>query len=176
IIRKAMTIVNVLKNYFSHRSYGKHHLKEAMKDAEDRGGIEAGGATRFSTFASHASSVLRCLPFMQKCYQSGAIKFDTQGENSDDYVIFRHQLKQVGRLLDPIARGLKTLEGQQVTCSDVFFIRMDLRLHLSVHLATRESFYRDHQAEIYAAFDRRFYIFMNECTPGMFILAYLLDP
>ena len=47
-------------------------------------------------------------------------------ENSDEYDIFRHQLKQVGRLLDPIARGLKTLEGQQVTCSDVFFIWIGL--------------------------------------------------
>jgi hypothetical protein len=65
--------------------------------------------------------------------------------------------------------------------------------HSSVHLAIRvsrttinicrnltvfldELFYKDHQAESYAAFDRRFHIFMNECTPGMFILSYLLDP
>jgi hypothetical protein len=74
-----MTIVNAITNYFSHSNYGKHHLKEAMKDAEDLRRIEAGGTTRFSTFATHASSVFRCLPFMQKCYQSGVIKFDTQG-------------------------------------------------------------------------------------------------
>ncbi|KAJ7911765.1 hypothetical protein B0H13DRAFT_1614238, partial [Mycena leptocephala] len=174
---QVMTIVNAIINYFSHSNYGKHHLKHAMKDAEDRRGIQAGGATRFSTFATHASSVLRCLPFMQKCFQSGAIKFDTKGENSEGYDIFRGQLKQVGRLLDPIARGLQTLGGQQVTCSDVFFIWVGLGVAFQRAFSyPDELFYKDHQAESYAAFDRRFHIFMNECTPGMFILSYLLDP
>ncbi|KAJ7746746.1 hypothetical protein DFH07DRAFT_748307, partial [Mycena maculata] len=36
------------------------------------------------------------------------------------------QLNQIGRLLNPIARALKTLEGQQTTCSDVFFIYIGL--------------------------------------------------
>ncbi|KAJ7654922.1 hypothetical protein B0H17DRAFT_956624, partial [Mycena rosella] len=180
-----MTILNALTNYFSHSNYGKHHLKHAMKDAEDRRGIAAGGATRFSTFTTHASSVLRCLPFMQQCYQS---------KDSDEYDSFRRQLKQVGRLLNPIARGLQTLEGQQVTCSDVFFIWIGLavafqrafnnpsefvgciQISRSEIIVSAESFFIDHQAESYAAFDRRFYIFMHECTPGMFILSYLLDP
>ncbi|KAJ7193229.1 hypothetical protein GGX14DRAFT_372062, partial [Mycena pura] len=172
-----MTIVNAITNYFSHSNYGKYHLKQAMKGSPDQRRIQAGGATRFSTFATHASSVLRCLPFMQKCYQSGAIKFDTKGENSDDYDDFRRQLKHVGRLLDPIARGLQTLEGQQTTCSDVFFIWIGLGVAFQrAFNAPAESFYIDHQAESYAALDRRFHIFMNECTPGMFLLSYLLDP
>ncbi|KAJ6590797.1 hypothetical protein B0H10DRAFT_2332021 [Mycena sp. CBHHK59/15] len=44
---KVMVIVNALTNYFSHSNYGKHHLKNAMKESKDRRGIEAGGATRF---------------------------------------------------------------------------------------------------------------------------------
>ncbi|KAJ6621956.1 hypothetical protein B0H10DRAFT_1788897, partial [Mycena sp. CBHHK59/15] len=75
---KVMVIVNALTNYFSHSNYGKHHLKNAMKESKDRRGIEAGGATRFSTFATHSSSVLRCLPFMEQCYSAGSIAFDTQ--------------------------------------------------------------------------------------------------
>ncbi|KAJ6629460.1 hypothetical protein B0H10DRAFT_1776522, partial [Mycena sp. CBHHK59/15] len=176
---QVMTIVNAITNYFSHSNYGKYHLKQAMKDAEDKRRIEAGGATRFSMFATHASSVLRSLPFMQKCYQSGAVKFDTKGVLLSDaeYDLFRGQLKQVGQLLDPIARGLQTLEGQQVTCSDVFFIWIGLAVAFQRAFSyPSESFYKDHQAESYTAFDRRFHIFMNECTPGMFILAYLLDP
>ncbi|KAJ7833076.1 hypothetical protein B0H13DRAFT_1653957 [Mycena leptocephala] len=125
-----MAIVNALTNYFSHSNYGKHHLKDAMKEAKDRRGIEAGGATRFSTFASHASSVLRCLPFMEQCFSSNKIAFDTKGTRhlrkyiqtgSDENNSFRVQLNQIGRLLNPIARALKTLKSQQVTCSDVFF-------------------------------------------------------
>lgn len=33
-----------------------------------------------------------------------------------------------------------------------------------------------HRAETFAVFDRRFDIFLNDCTKDMFILAYLLDP
>ncbi|KAJ7681493.1 hypothetical protein B0H17DRAFT_850762, partial [Mycena rosella] len=130
-----MVIVNGLTNYFSHSNYGKHHLKDAMKDAKDRRGIEIGGATRFSTFAAHASSVLRCLPFMEQCFTSGKIPFDTKGTKhlrkyitagSDENSSFRTQLSQIGCLLNPIARALKTLEGQQVTCSDVLFFHIFL--------------------------------------------------
>ena len=35
---------------------------------------------------------------------------------------FLGQLHTVNLLLTPIDRGLKTLEGQNVTCSDVFFV------------------------------------------------------
>jgi hypothetical protein len=41
-------------------------------------------------------------------------------------VPFVSSFSQIGRLLNPIARGLKTLEEQQVTCSDVFFIYIGL--------------------------------------------------
>ncbi|KAJ7720985.1 hypothetical protein DFH07DRAFT_760655, partial [Mycena maculata] len=178
-----MVIVNALTNYFSHSNYGKHHLKYAMKDAKDRRGIEAGGATRFSTFATHSSSVLRCLPFMEQCYAGGAIPFDTKGvrayvqAGSDENSTFRTELTQIGRLLNPIARALKTLEGQQVTCSDVFFIYIGLAVAFQRAFSDpTESFFVSHQAETFAAFDRRFNIFMNDCTLGMFLLSYFLDP
>ena len=31
-------------------------------------------------------------------------------------------------------------------------------------------------AETYGVFNRRFAIFLKDCTPDMFLLAYLLDP
>ncbi|KAJ6543445.1 hypothetical protein DFH09DRAFT_1088879 [Mycena vulgaris] len=43
-------------------------------------------------------------------------------------------------------------------------------------ISSAESFFIAHQAETFAAFDRRFTIFMKDNTPGMFILSYLLDP
>ncbi|KAJ6550348.1 hypothetical protein B0H10DRAFT_1850539, partial [Mycena sp. CBHHK59/15] len=178
-----MVIVNALTNYFSHSNYGKHHLKNAMKESKDRRGIEAGGATRFSTFATHSSSVLRCLPFMEQCYSAGSIAFDTKGVRSyvevgsEENGTFRTELTQIGRLLNPIARALKTLEGQQVTCSDVFFIYIGLAVAFQRAFSDpTETFCISHQAETFAAFDRRFNIFMNDCTPGMFLLSYFLDP
>ncbi|KAJ6527323.1 hypothetical protein DFH09DRAFT_935685, partial [Mycena vulgaris] len=179
-----MKIVNGLTNYFSHSNYGKYNLKEAMKTAKDKRGIEIGGATRFSTFASHAASILRCLPFIEQCFTSGTIPFDTKGlrkfvqPGTDENSKFRLQLNQIGRLLNPISRALKTLEGQNTTPSDIFFIYIGLAVAFqrAFNDPSLSSFYIAHQAESFAAFDRRFKIFMTDCTPGMFILAYLLDP
>ncbi|KAJ6569911.1 hypothetical protein B0H10DRAFT_1964926 [Mycena sp. CBHHK59/15] len=143
------------------RNYGKHHLKNAMKESKDRRGI----------------GVLRCLPFMEQCYSAGSIAFDTKGTKhlrkyvevgSEENGTFRTELTQIGRLLNPIARALKTLEGQQVTCSDVFFI------YIGLAVAFQRAF--SDPTETFAAFDRRFNIFMNDCTPGMFLLSYFLDP
>ncbi|KAF8190587.1 hypothetical protein K438DRAFT_1591993 [Mycena galopus ATCC 62051] len=179
---QVMVIVNALTNYFSHSKHGKYHLKDAMKAVSDRRGIEAGGANRFSTFVTHFSSVLRCLPFMGQCFASRKIRERTMygrvgSAGSDENSSFRTQLTHVGRLLNPIARALKTLEGQQVTCSDVFFIHVGLGVAFQRAFSDpSESFFVSHQRETFAAFDWRFNIFMNNCTPGMFVLSYFLDP
>ncbi|KAJ6613173.1 hypothetical protein B0H10DRAFT_1806083, partial [Mycena sp. CBHHK59/15] len=132
---EVMKIVNGLTNYFSHSNYGKYHLKEAMKTAKDKRGIEIGGATRFSTFASHAASILRCLLFIEQCFTSSTIPFDTKGvghlsictkHSSRRCRHFRLQLNQISRLLNPISRALKTLEGQNTTPSDIFLIYIGL--------------------------------------------------
>ncbi|KAJ7927093.1 hypothetical protein B0H13DRAFT_2312870 [Mycena leptocephala] len=112
-------------------NYGKKHLRDKVKDEEDRRGLVSFGATRFSTFANQSSSVTRCLPAMEKCYAEGLIKFDTKATkplqkyfeaNSPAQLGFRLQLYNINMLLKPISRGLKTLESSQVTCSDVFNI------------------------------------------------------
>ena len=41
---------------------------------------------------------------------------------------FLGQLHTVNLLLTPIDRGLKTLEGQNVTCSDVFFVYIGIAI------------------------------------------------
>ncbi|KAJ7018504.1 hypothetical protein C8F04DRAFT_977218, partial [Mycena alexandri] len=170
-----MKIVNGLTNYFSHSNYGKHHLKDAMKDAKDKRGIEIGSATRFSTFASHAASILRCLPFIEQCFASGTIQFDTKGVGC--FHLCSSHLNQIGRLLNPISRALKTLEGQHTTPSDVFFIYIGLAVAFQRAFSDPSlSFAQCFAAAFHFDSSRRFNIFMNDCTPGMFILAYLLDP
>ncbi len=96
-------------------------------------------------------------------------------------------------LLTPIDRGLETLEGQNTTCSDVFFVYVgiaigftrvfqipgrslyiSLCIGMTLFMAEDEIFeYRD---ETYSVFDRRFSILMTESTPDLFLIAYLLDP
>lgn len=95
-------------------------------------------------------------------------------------------------LLKPIARGLKTLESTQVTCSDVFTIWIGIAigfqqvffdpsqclLWYSIENADRSTAnsINKYYQETVSCYNRRFAIFMNDCTPGMFVLAYLLDP
>lgn len=87
-------------------------------------------------------------------------------------------LHQVNLLLTPIARGLKTLEGQNTTCSDVFFVYVGIACgfrNVFRDAETAETL-KDHIQETYDVFNRRFTILMTESTPDMFLLAYFLDP
>lgn len=143
-----MAIISSLTTYFSHSNYGKHQLKQELKKDHDQRGIQSGGATRFSTFATHANSISHCFGAIERCLSSGTIKFDTKAvctfisfvprwfwsdipktaplrkyiETGPDSLTFRGQLYQINLLLKPVARGLQTLEGQNTTCSDVFSI------------------------------------------------------
>ncbi|KAJ6569997.1 hypothetical protein B0H10DRAFT_1713172, partial [Mycena sp. CBHHK59/15] len=91
-------------------------------------------------------------------------------------VEFRLQLYNINMLLKPISRGLKTLESSQVTCSDVFNIWIGLGIGFKQVFNDPENSIYKFQKETFDAYNRRFSIFMNDCTDGMFILSYLLDP
>ncbi|KAJ7855067.1 hypothetical protein B0H13DRAFT_1903287, partial [Mycena leptocephala] len=161
-------------------NYGKKHLRDKVKDKEDRRGLVSFGATRFSTFANQSSSVTRCLPAMEKCYAEGLIKFDTKAKyfeaNSPAQLGFRLQLYNINMLLKPISRGLKTLESSQVTCSDVFNIWIGIAIGFREVFSDPTNPINKYHQETFDAYNRRFSIFMNDCTTGMFILAYVLDP
>ncbi|KAJ6541517.1 hypothetical protein B0H19DRAFT_958384 [Mycena capillaripes] len=126
-----MKIVSAITTFFSHSNYGKKHLRDKLKNQDDRRGLVSFGATRFSTFADQSGSVTRCLPAMTECYSEGLIRFDTKAtktlrpyfvNDSPAQLKLRAQLYNINMLLKPISRGLKTLESTQVTCSDVFNI------------------------------------------------------
>lgn len=124
-----MSIISALTSYFSHSNFGQHHLKAEMAKEVDKRGIQVGGDTRFSSFATHAKSIGRCFPAIQRCIISGAVKFDTKTTKpllkyirGPESFTFQLQLAQISLLLTPIARGLQTLEGQNTTCSDVWVV------------------------------------------------------
>lgn len=72
-----MTIVSGLTTFFSHSNFGQHQLKAELKNQSDQRGIQAGNATRFSTFSTHAKSIARCFDAIQRCLAAGTIKFNT---------------------------------------------------------------------------------------------------
>jgi hypothetical protein len=141
-----MVIISGLTTYFSHSNYGQHQLKAELDKEKDKQGIQAGGATRFSTFSTHAKSISCWFGAIERCLSSGSIKFDTKAVSTQlfdkdhysslaqmvplqkyiqpgpDSYKFRTELHHINMLLTPIDRGLQTLEGQNTTCSDVMAI------------------------------------------------------
>lgn len=113
-----------------------------------------------------------------------------------DCLKFQMDLHNVNQLLTPITRGLETLEGQNTTCSDVFHVYTGIvvnfvtmfsdkgwsRSNFAVMLGQiltfwfSDSLVYQYRTATFNIYNRRFNNFMNDCTPGMFILAYLLDP
>ncbi|KAJ7898237.1 hypothetical protein B0H14DRAFT_2332265, partial [Mycena olivaceomarginata] len=183
--KQIMKLISAITTFFSHSDYGKKHLRDKLKQQDDRRGLVSFGATRFSTFANQASSVSRCLTAMGNCFAEGLIKFDTKAlkrlkqyfvNDSPAQLKFRLQLYNINMLLTPVARGLKTLESSQVTCSDVFNVWIGIAIGFQAVFSTPGADINKYHQETVDCYNRRFAIFMNDCTPGMFLLSYLLDP
>ena len=214
-----MSIISGLMTYFSHSNYGQHQLKAELEKEKNKQGIQAGGATRFSTFSTHAKSIARCFNAIERCLISGTIKFNTKAvscpcyrkvdtnrlkqtaplrkyiETGPESFTFQIQLHHINLLLTPMDWGLQTLEGQNTTCSDVFSIFIGIAIGFTHVFQDPSAFIvfnfltifiyilDDSDSEIYAyhsetygVFNRCFAIFLDDCTPDMFLLAYLLDP
>ncbi|KAF8809453.1 hypothetical protein BYT27DRAFT_7222383 [Phlegmacium glaucopus] len=169
----AMVIISGLTTYFSHSNYGQHQLKAEMDKEKDKQGIQAGGATRFSTFSTHAKSISRCFGAIERCLSSGSIKFDTKAtaplqkyiQPGPDSYKFRTELHHINMLLTPIDRGLQTLEGQNTACSDVMAVFIGIAIGFTNVFKDSSDVINTYRTKTYGDF-----------TPDMFLLAYLLDP
>ncbi|KAJ3832016.1 hypothetical protein F5878DRAFT_548770, partial [Lentinula raphanica] len=124
LLIQSMRIVSQITTYFSHSNYRKYHLRQELTKETSKHGIVAGGPTRFSTFATHVRSIICCSDAMARCFDSGVLKFDTAAyiRTGSDWLKSLLDLNTIDLLLQPIARGLTTLEGQNTTCSDIFFV------------------------------------------------------
>jgi hypothetical protein len=179
-----MGIVSTFTTYFAHSNYGLYWLKEEMEKESDKRCIIAAGGTRFSTFSVNAESVLRCWPAMKRCYDRGVLLFTAKGSaaikqylgNDDLSHEFLGELRIVIRILVPIRRGLLTLEGQQITPSDVFFVFTGVAIGFKRVFSDPKSKVFSHRNESFAAFDRRWAFLNKESTPMLFLIGYLLDP
>jgi hypothetical protein len=110
-------------------------------------------------------------------------------ETGPESFTFWIQLHHINLLLTPIDQGLQTLKGQNTTCSDVFAIFIGITIGFTHVFQDPSAFivffiyipddsaseiYVYH-SETYGVFNRHFAIFLSDCTPDMFLLAYLLD-
>lgn len=119
-------------------------------------------------------------------------------ENGPTLYQFLSDLHNINLMLSPIARGLKTLEGQNSTCSDVFNIYIgiaigynnvfrdagkstdvvhglkELRCDINIYCIASPVY--QWRSQTFGVYNRRFANLMRDSTQDMFLLAYLLDP
>jgi hypothetical protein len=86
---------------FSHSNFGQHQLKAELKSQTDKRGIQAGNATRFSTFSTHAKSIARCFDAIQRCLVAGTIKFNTAAVSRIISTVWYAYINKIVRRLPP---------------------------------------------------------------------------
>jgi hypothetical protein len=79
-------------------------------------------------------------------------------------------------LLEAPANGLLTLEGQNTTCADVFYVWVCIAYQLEQVLASPTFGFFQYRTSIIEAYNHRFSQMMTESSHKIFLLAYYLHP
>ncbi|KAJ7204067.1 hypothetical protein GGX14DRAFT_398379 [Mycena pura] len=109
-------------------------IKTAMKSAS---------GTRFGSTFIQTVAVQLCMPALGICVRTGAIKFATAAtKRSIPYLMpgpvhygFLAQLDLMVKLFEAGANGITTLEGQNRTRADVFYVWVTIAWHLETLLS-----------------------------------------
>ena len=197
-----LSIVSSIANYFGKSNYGTHHLNKERKKQGVAEGIKSNSETHFSSSYYQVVSVSSCMNVIRKCLKSKKLKFDTAVaseisydtdscdatailqtkklipyiEDSVTYYGFMAQLSDFIHLLAGAANGLLTLEGQNMNCTDVFYVWVCIAYELEQVLANPSLGVSEYRASIIEAYNHRFNQMMTESSHRVFLLAYYLHP
>ncbi|KAJ6607886.1 hypothetical protein B0H10DRAFT_1816953 [Mycena sp. CBHHK59/15] len=178
LFKKDLGFVSALSNYFGKSNIGTYHLTEERAKMNIGEGMKSASDTRFSTTYIQTLAVQTCMPAINSCYRAGKLLFDTKavlGETSVHYA-FMSGLTTIIQLMSSIANGILTLEGQNTTCADVFFIWVCIAWHLEKVLADPMSSAGCYRAQVIQIYNERFEQMMTESSCNIFLLSYFLHP
>ena len=85
-------------------------------------------------------------------------------------------LSAIINLLEAPAKGLLTLEGQNTTCADVFFVWVTIAWHLERLLSDPSSSLHTHRSRIIKIYNDRFKMMMRDSDHYINLLGYFLHP
>ncbi|KAJ7271555.1 hypothetical protein C8J57DRAFT_1507457 [Mycena rebaudengoi] len=97
------------------------------------------------------------------------------GETAAHYT-FMANLSTMIQLLSAPANGILTLEGQNTTCADVFYVWVAIAWHLEKTLSNSACSAGAHRNEVIKIYNARFLQMMTESSSNIFLLAYFLHP
>jgi hypothetical protein len=80
------------------------------------------------------------------------------------------------QLLSSGANGLLTLEGQNTTCADVFYVWVCIAYRLEEVLSSPDIGLTDLRGAVIQVYNHRFNQVMTESSHEIFLLAYYLHP
>jgi hypothetical protein len=80
------------------------------------------------------------------------------------------------QLLSSGANAILTLEGQNTTCADVFYVWVCIAHHLEKVLASPEVGVTHHRNSVIKIYNHRFSQMMKESSYQVFLLGYYLHP
>jgi len=89
---------------------------------------------------------------------------------------FLGQMSAFIQLLSSGANAILTLEGQNTTCADVFYVWVCIAFHLEQVLASPSVGIMHQRGRVIEIYNHRFNQMMSESSHNIFLLAYFLHP
>lgn len=80
------------------------------------------------------------------------------------------------QLMSSGANGILTLEGQNTTCADVFYVWVCIAWHLEKVLSDTGSGVGGYRGQVTGIYNHRFNQMMTESSHNIFLFAYFLNP
>ncbi|KAJ6616313.1 hypothetical protein B0H10DRAFT_1799629, partial [Mycena sp. CBHHK59/15] len=178
LFKKDLGLVSALSNYFGKSNIGTYHLTQERANMNIGEGMKSASETRFSTTYIQTLAVQTCMPAIKSCYRSGTLLFDTKAilGTTPAHYVFMSSLATIVQLMSSIANGILTLEGQNTTCADVFFVWVCIAWHLEKVLADPKSSAGGYRAAVIEIYNTRFEQMMTESSCNVFLLSYFLHP
>ncbi|KAF8798695.1 hypothetical protein BYT27DRAFT_7034585, partial [Phlegmacium glaucopus] len=184
LFKDMLVIVSGIANYFGKSNYGTFHLDVQRKTEGVREGIKSNSETRFSSSYQQVVSVHQCMSPIKKCVASKTLKFDTKAtkkllpyiQEGALHYSFMGEMSGFIQLLSSGANAILTLEGQNTTCADVFYVWVCIAHHLENILASPDVGVTQHRNNVIRIYNHRFDQMMEESSHKVFLLGYYLHP
>ncbi|CAK5284615.1 unnamed protein product [Mycena citricolor] len=185
LFKPELAIIAGISNYFAHSNSATHALAVKRNDLGIKTGIKSASDTRFGTSYIQAFALRLCFPAIVACLQSGTIAFDTKttrrflpyfDPDHLEYPGFQSKLSALIQLLEAGANGITALEGQNVTCADVFYVWVTIAWHLERLVGSLSKGFTKYWSQIINIYNARFEQMMTESSHNLFLLAYFLHP
>ncbi|KAJ3794873.1 ribonuclease H-like domain-containing protein [Lentinula aff. detonsa] len=178
LFKSELKIVSAVSNFFGQSNLGTAQLAAERKRLEIGTGIKSSSETRFGTTYHQANAIQKCMPALVNCVTSGTITqwltpYFKEGTRNFN---FRMQLSSMTKLFESGANGITSLEGQNVTCADVFYVWVTIAWHLERILGDTENDLSKYRSQVVEIYNERFGQMMTETSHQLFFLGYVLHP